>query len=258
MPVAPLPSTNPPGIQVTALDLITAALRQINVVPAGETPHVTEAQDALAVLNQILEAWNTDRLSIYTISAQTFTLQDGKAQYTIGGPGLGADLDAQRPVFIQNANIIITTQTPNIRIPLYLLNDDEWADIRVRNITSTIPQQLYNDGAFPLSTLNFWGIPSGTMDLELFTWQQLTLVTALDSVLAFPPGYQRALKFNLAVELAPEYGPEAIALAPVKLAQDSLAAIKSLNSSPPLMECDAAAMPTLWTSRKRFFNIFTG
>ena len=39
----------------TALDLITGALRKINVLAAGEVPQASEQQDALAVLNDLLD-----------------------------------------------------------------------------------------------------------------------------------------------------------------------------------------------------------
>src|SRR6185369_12220551 len=260
MPIPPISQPNPPGLQVSALELITSAMRQIGVCAAGEQPSPEEAADGLATLNQMLESWNTERLNIYTIKADTYTLQDGKSTYTIGGPGIGADFDSPRPVAIQNANIILTTNSPNVRVPLYLMNDDEYSQIAVLAVPSTIPRKMYNDGAYPLSSLIFWGVPSGSMQLELFTWQQLGLFGDLTTTWTFPPGYQRALKFNLAVELANEYGPSAIALAPTELASKSKSAIQNQNSPNLLMECDPASLSSrsIQATTRRVWNIYTG
>jgi hypothetical protein len=51
-------------------------------------------------------------------------------------------------------------------------------------------------------------VPSASVTVGFSTLKPFTAV-AIGDTLAFPPGYNKAIKFNLAVELAPEYGKQA-------------------------------------------------
>lgn len=68
----------------TATDLITGALRNIGVYEAGEPLASDDANDALVVLNALLDSWSADHLMIYASveTLQTFTA--GTYQYTVG------------------------------------------------------------------------------------------------------------------------------------------------------------------------------
>ena len=75
------------------------------------------------------------------------------------------------------------------------------------------------------------------MTLHLEVWSSLTPFQTLDSEVSLPNGYERAIKFNLAVELAPEYGttlrPEV-----AQIANDSLSQIKNTNYRTPRTTSD--------------------
>ena len=72
------------AISTTALDLITGALRNINALEAGETPNATDSADALQILNDLMESWSQDGLTLYGSNENILTLTPGKYQYTIG------------------------------------------------------------------------------------------------------------------------------------------------------------------------------
>ena len=72
------------AISTTALDLITGALRNINALEAGETPNATDSADALQILNDLMESWSQDGLTLYGSIENVLTLTPGKYQYTIG------------------------------------------------------------------------------------------------------------------------------------------------------------------------------
>ena len=55
--------------------------------------------------------------------------------------------------------------------------------------------------------------------------------------LALPPGYERAIKFNLAEELAPEYGTELLPGA-IKIANESKKNVIRINSQPVVAQID--------------------
>ena len=60
-------------MSTTAGDQINAALRLIGQLAEGETPSAATSQDALAALNQMLDSWSIERLSVYNTQDQVFT-----------------------------------------------------------------------------------------------------------------------------------------------------------------------------------------
>jgi hypothetical protein len=77
------------AVTSTALDLITAALRNINVQEAGEPIQPNDAADALQVLNDLLDSLSTDKLFVYTASENIVAWTPGQNKYTIGNPVQG-------------------------------------------------------------------------------------------------------------------------------------------------------------------------
>jgi hypothetical protein len=84
----------------SAYDLIRGAMRLINALAPGETPTATEAQDGLAVLNDLLETMSTESLSVWGQANQPFQTVAGQAVYTIG---TGGNWDTARPIDITDA-----------------------------------------------------------------------------------------------------------------------------------------------------------
>lgn len=217
-----------PGTSVKANDLIKSSLRLLNILDAesGENPTGPMAQDALQTLNQMLDAWNAERLMIFTLTKTVFTLVPGQQTYTCGS---GGDFDIPRPAKIEDA-YIIQLQNPaqplELQLPMY--TDEQWAGIPVKNIVSTLPNVFYDDGAFPFRNLSYYPIPSILVQTALWTWTSLQLCSDLTTVMSFPPGYQEAFRFNLATRLAPEYGVQT----PIEVAAyalESKARLKSYN-----------------------------
>ena len=57
----------------TAGDQINGALRLIGQLAEGEEPSAATANDALAALNQMIDSWNTERLSVFSTPDQVFS-----------------------------------------------------------------------------------------------------------------------------------------------------------------------------------------
>ena len=60
----------------TAGDQINRALRLLGVLAEGETPSASESQDALMALNQMIDSWNTERLSVFSTIDQKVLFVD--------------------------------------------------------------------------------------------------------------------------------------------------------------------------------------
>ena len=74
-------------MSTTAGDQIYAALRLIGQLAEGETPSAETAQDALTALNQMLDSWSIERLSVYTTQDQEFTWPANTISRTLGPTG---------------------------------------------------------------------------------------------------------------------------------------------------------------------------
>lgn len=71
--------------------------------------------------------------------------------------------------------------------------------------------------------------PSGIYWLDLWVWRLLTQFAGLDEDVNFPPGYEKALRYALAAQLAVEYGRDSAVQE--ALANDAEMAIAGLNRS---------------------------
>jgi hypothetical protein len=219
----------------TVRDLITDALDLVGVSAPGETVQAADAQRAFRALNRMLSSWNTEGLMVYSINIQTFTLTGNQQSYTIGP---GGNFNTTRPERIEQAYLRVPSSS-NLDLPLRLLTDSEWADIRLKPTTSDLPRMLYNDGNNPLSTLYLWPVPTQANVLVLYVWNQLSQYADLSDTVTLPPGYEEAIVYNLAVRLATSFGrpipPEVSAIAAT-----SKGAIKSVNITPTYLRCDDA------------------
>lgn len=230
---------------MTAADLIKGSLRLIGAIATGETPSADEQSDALVVLNDMLESWSIDGLLVYQRVRENFALVPSQQTYTMGVSG---NFNTSRPTRIVEAGIEINGN----EIPVYIMNEQEWRDIGIKSLQSTIPQRLYTDGSYPLENVNLWPIPSAANNLILYSLKPLTSFTSTSNTVSLPPGYSRALRYNLALELAPEFG-KAPSVVIASIASESKADIKRQNTQPVYMKSDAFGL----VSRKPF-NWFTG
>jgi hypothetical protein len=226
---------------VTLRDLLRSSFRLIGSLHEGQGPSSDDITDSLVILNSMLTTWSVDRLNVFAIRSDTYSLTANQQTYQIG---VGApDFNAPRPVRIDRAAVIYQPSGQfQPELPLGRLSAREWEDIRIKNITSTIPTLLYADNAYPFCNLNLWPIPTIALPFVLYTWQQLNAglaVAALDTALSFPPGYEDAIRYNLAVRLAPEWDKK---LRPdvLELARESKMFIQSLNAPAPVLACDPA------------------
>lgn len=184
----------------TALDMITVALRRVGVAAPGETLSADQANDALAVLNTMLDSWSTQRLSVYQILEEDFLLTANDGEYTIG---TGGDFNTTRPVKIDDSSFV---RYSNIDYPLEIIGVNAYNAQPFKSNSSTVPYALYCDYAYPLASIFLYPVPSVAGTLHLCSWKALQSFSGLTTALSLPPGYRRAIEWNLAKELSPEYG----------------------------------------------------
>jgi len=187
---------------MTARQVIYRACRLLGYARQGMSLPADLESDGLDALNDMIGTWRNESLLVFAIRADIFTLSVNVQAYTIGS---GATFNAPRPTYIKDANLVLQQTTPAVRLPLEILRDSsEWAAIRVRAITNSLPLKLYYDPTMPNGTINLWPAPLLAYQLELFSWAQLDRFADIATTnYTFPDGYDDAIRHNLAVALAP-------------------------------------------------------
>jgi hypothetical protein len=226
---------------MTARDLIKGSLRLLGVLASGEEPSAAEAQDALASLNSMIGTWRTESLIAYAILPEEFAFVANKKSYTMGP---GGDWDTKRPVQISKVQMTYTSESPlPLNLGIDIIDLDQYQNLIVPDTASTIPQFVYIDNAQPLRSLFFYTVPTMAYPVQVFSWRTIESFASLDTELVLLDGYERAMRFNLALDLAPEYGVTPLTTV-ASAAAEAKAYIKSLNYQPLLLTCDPAILST--------------
>lgn len=205
---------------MTYRDLIRSSLRLIGQLGPGRGPNVSETTDALFVLNAMLESFSIESLNIYAVQRKVYSPPAGATSYRIG---CGGELSLNtRPVRIEGAERVYAGATCGTA--LTLIGRDEWTKGQCG---------VYYDGGWPCGTIYLDRALQSGEQLALWVWGLLTgPIEDVDETVSFPPGYADAIRYQLAVRLAPEWG-KAPRPDVMQLAVDALAKVKSFNSSPP-------------------------
>jgi hypothetical protein len=223
---------------MTARELIKGSLRLLGVIAQGETPSADEMADGLFALNDMVDSWSTENLIIPARVREVFILTSGQQLRTMGPSG---NFNTTRPIEIESATIEVQDAGGLSESPLDIINLKQWSEISEKNVESSIPTKLYIEHTSPLLKLYFWPVPSAANKAVLYSSKPLTSFANLNDTITLPPGYQKALKYNLAIDLGPEYGRTPSAEI-VNGAVESKENIKRRNIKPVFMECDSAVL----------------
>lgn len=236
---------------MTPRDLIKSSLRLFGAIATGETPSSDQETDAFSVLNEMLVSWSNDGLLIPQIVRESFALTPNQQTYTMGPSG---NFNTTRPVRIESAGVEMQNGASTVEFPLRILNSSQWAEIGLKSTASTLPSRIYPDESYPLMNINLWPVPSAANNLILYSAKPFSSFSTVTDNVIFPPGYSRALRYNLAFEIAPEYGKE-LSESSASIAVKSLADIKRKNIKPVYMKSDVSGIGSHGRSR---FNIWKG
>ena len=232
----------------TAGDIINGSLRLLGVLAEGEVPSAETSQDALRAMNQMIDSWNTERLSVFSTQDQVFTWPAAILNRTLGPTG---NFVGNRPILLDDATYFKDPGT-GVSYGIKMINQQQYDGIAVKTVTSTYPQVLFVNMTYP--DIDMYIYPKPTRDLEwhFISVEELTQPATLATTLSFPPGYLRAFRYNLACEMAPEFGVEPSSQVR-RLAMASKRNLKRINNPGDIMSVPYS----LIASRQRF-NIYAG
>jgi hypothetical protein len=182
----------------TAGDAIKRALRLIGVLAAGEAPDANSYADALVSLQMMLDTWSSDSTLVSSPVVATHTLVQGTADYTIGPSG---DITRARPTDIFN----MVLRDGSIDYWVEPMTADAYWGLGKKD-TGARPTRYLFEQLTTDARIRFDTEPDKAYTLYMYLLDAFAGPSAITDGLTYPPGYQEAIVYNLAVRLAPEYG----------------------------------------------------
>ena len=230
----------------TALDLINSALHLIGAKDPLESATAQEASDGLNSLNDLLDSWSTDRMFVFRVAEVTHIWPAATVSQTVG---IGGDINIDRPLKVESSYIVDNGLSYPVNV---LANRDGDNSIPQRTLSVNYPEWMFYDPAYPLATLYLYTVPASNLEFHFNYWAQLARFLNVTDTVNFPPGYARALRYNLAVEIASEYGQQ-VPASVASIAATSAGKIKRLNAPPVLSTIEVAYSPS-----RDVFSIYRG
>lgn len=184
--------------------LISSALRVIGALGSGETATSDQLTEGAEALNYLCKHLQTDGMPLWAIKEYALTLVNGTRSYRIGET---QTINTPMPLRIQSMLRRHTSTTTDI--PLELLTREQYE--RISNKTTTgLPLMFWYDPQRIYGDLYVYPVPDSTAASD-YTYR-ITYQRPFEDFDAaadepdFPSYWFDAVKFLLAVRLAPEYG----------------------------------------------------
>ena len=231
----------------TAVELITLALKDIGALGIGQSIGPDDTADALATLNMMIGQWQGERLSVYHL-VDTAIMSTGSVSYTIG---VGGNFNILRPIKISAAYARLNPGMSNpIDYPVTLIDArEDYARIGLKSLVS-FPEYAYYDPAYPLGNLFFYPVPNSTFELHILTMEALPQFSVPADQINLPPEYVAAIRYNLAIWLAPSYQLEPTPSL-TRLASSTKRVIKRMNT-----QIQSMTIPRGLASKQKY-NIYS-
>lgn len=231
-----------------ARQLIGDAHRLLGLVASGNALPEADYQDNLRALNQMIDSWNTERLMIYNTIDQVFTWPAGQITQHLGPSG---EFVGVRPIALDDSTYY-RDPTNNVSFGIKFINQQQYDGIAVKTVTSTYPQVMWINMEYPDISMTIYPKPTRDLEWHFISVQEIDQPATLLTDIALPPGYLRAFRYNLALELAPEFNMEPSAQVK-RIAMTSKRDLKRQNNPDDVM-----SMPYAIVATRQRFNVYAG
>jgi hypothetical protein len=190
-------------VTTTANSIIRRALGHLGIVALGQTVKPGDAADCLIALNTMLDGWAVENLYAYATQTITGTLPANTQTRTIGPTG--QLVATPRPVRLEDGCFF---SVGGIDYPLDTINEAEFNSIGLKAVSSLGPRWVFYNPTLPNGVLHFHLRAAASVALSLVVQQRISSFASLTQQYTLPPGYERALVFSLAEEVAASYERE--------------------------------------------------
>ena len=202
---------------VTRDQIITLALGRLGVLEIGDTPDVNSVANASMTLNLLIKQMSIDGLKLWKISELIVPLITNQTSYVLGGSTSAMMYDALAPTVAITDKPLKVIQgfyrnlqtTPYVDTPVMLVSKQEYNVLGSKFSTGTANTILY-DVRNLNGILYVYLTPDSNaqtnIQLHLVAQMPLNDVSASTDVPDFPNEWMNCLVWNLADELALQYG----------------------------------------------------
>lgn len=183
--------------------IVKAAMRKVGALASGQTPSSQDYADAQVSLNALVAIFQKKHgMPLWAREDYTLTLVDGTASYTFG---IGQTINIPFPLTVHG---ITLENSSGGKIDAIPVSKSEF-DLLSTNASGTPNSYMYQPRV-NYGVLSLWPTPDATAVSTytcVITYQRpFEGFTASAETPDFPQEWQNALIYNLAYNLAPEYG----------------------------------------------------
>jgi GH24 family phage-related lysozyme (muramidase) len=238
----------------SALDIITDALVRMGVYGPGETITDADAERCLSILNDMLDSWSNESLTVFANLTQNFNTVAGVSAYTIGP---GATWNGVRPLSISTdpGTVFLTDANLNV-YQVDVVTQQQYNLATTGNVNSQTPDTLFYDPQFPFGVVNLFPTPAEVIAVTIVCTLALAGFANLYAALSLPPGYKDALQKCLLVEAWSTFKPDGTnpSQTQLALAMKAKGNVKRKNYRPRVSQVD----PYIASRGGSTYNIYTG
>ena len=179
--------------------IIKGAFRSLGRLGRGRDLTGDESTDGLELLNQLIASWKGEGLLLPYRTTEQLTYSTSKISYTIGS---GGDFNTVRPVQTVDA---FHRDGTGVDYSMDQMNLREFNNIAYKNV-GKYPERYYYEPEYPLGKIHFDYLPDTGLTLHLISMNEVTAFADLTTTINLPSEYDKALRSNLAVDWAPDFG----------------------------------------------------
>ena len=197
--------------------IISSALRKIGVLEIGDVPDADTISNASMCLNLFIKQMSTEGLKLWKNSEVIIPLTANQTTYTLGGSTSALMYDSLAPTIAITDKPLKVIQgfyrnnqsTPPVDIPVLLLSKQEYNVLGSKYSTGTA-NSIFYDAKKLNGILYVYLTPDlnsqTNMEIHIVCQMPLDDVNASSDVPDFPNEWMNCLVWNLADQLALEYG----------------------------------------------------
>ena len=198
------------GLLLSGQQLVYRAFRRIGIVHDFEELSADDLQVGLDALEELLDSWSIDPATFPALARHNFATVAGTARYTIGATG--ADWTYPRPTWVETVTWRQTGDgvTESELLPIAFEDWGGWD----KSTTGTPTRYFYDkaiaeDRAVLVAAFYLYPVPVAGGEAGLYLPGAVPNIQARTVKIRWPDGYGSAIKSNLALKMAGEYGDKA-------------------------------------------------
>ena len=219
----------------TGTAIVTDSLREIGVLDPSATASGPRLADGIRAATDLIGTWRSKRLFVRGITRNVFSLTNAQQSHTIGP---SANFAQEYPQSIVKWSVIPDDDATDVlELPMGTpLTAYQWQQIRVKSTSGSYPTRMYYDRRYVSGNGNclFWPVQDNAdVDVVIYSFISQIVSVVAATTYDLPPGMDRVLTKNLALDLAPRYGKGAtVTPLLVKQAADAMTELSIANMIP--------------------------